>query len=122
MYMEAYGSVGNWADSITKMAALAVAGDKTVKEALITKQALSKQGSSLSEGEGGSPKATPNAETPTPQANDINEELMASEKARKSLERKVANWQAKAQYQKSLAGLYKKELWNYKKRETVGVK
>ena len=116
MYMESYGSVGNWADSIIKQTASSIIGEKVAKEA------LSKQGGSLSEGEGGSSKATPNAETPTPNANDINEELMASQKARKSLEKRVENWKAKAQYQKSLAGLYKKELWNYKKKEMVGVK
>lgn len=116
MYMEAYGSVGNWADSIIKQTASAVIGGKVAKEA------LSKQGSSLSEGEGGSKQATPQAEQVTPQANDINEELMASQKAIKALNKKVANWQAKAQYQKSLASLYQKELWKTKKNEMVGVK
>ena len=116
MYMEAYGSVGNWADSIIKQAASSIIGEKVAKET------LSKQGSSLSEGEGGSPKATPNAETPTPKANDINEELMASEKAKKSLERKVANWKAKAQYQNSLIKLQQNTLQKYQLKEMVGVK
>lgn len=116
MYMEAYGSVGNWADSIIKKAASSIIGEKVAKEA------LSKQGSSLSGGEGGSPKATPNAETQTPKANDINEELMASQKARKSLERKVANFKAKVQYQKSLIKLQQKQLQKYQLKEMVGVK
>ena len=121
MYMESYGSVGNWADSIIKKSLVALT-TKNIAEGVMTEKALSEQGSSLSESEGGSPKATPNAETPTPNANDINEELMASQKARKSLEKRIANFKAKVQYQKSLAGLYKKELWNYKKKEMVGVK
>ena len=116
MYMESYGSVGNWADSIIKQTASSIIGEKVAKEA------LSKQGGSLSEGEGGSPKATPNAETPTPNANDINEELMASKKARKSLEKRVANWQAKYQYQKALSKLQQKQLQKYQLKEMVGVK
>ena len=116
MYMESYGSVGSWADSIIKQAASSIIGEKVAKEA------LSKQGSSLSEGEGSSVQAAPQAETPTPQANDINEELMASKKAISALNKRVANWQAKAQYQKSLASLYQKELWKSKKNEMVGVK
>jgi peptidoglycan hydrolase CwlO-like protein len=116
MYMEAYGSVGNWADSIIKQAASSIIGEKVAKET------LSKQGSSLSKSEGGSPKATPNTETIQPQANDINEELMASQKARKSLEKRIANFKAKVQYQNSLIKLQQKQLQKYQLREMVGVK
>ena len=119
MYMEAYGSVGNWADSIMKRSVEGAIGRKIAKED--AKEALSKQGVSPNEGEGGSPMATPQADT-KPQANNIDNELKMKDKAIGSLQKKVANWQAKAQYQKSLATLYQKELLKNKKAELVGGK
>lgn len=117
MYMEAYSSVGNWADSILKRSIEAGFTRKMAKEDV--KEALPKQGVSPT-GEGGSEQATPQANEVQPQANDINQEMMAKDKAIKSLEKKVANWHAKAQYQKSLATMYQKQLLKNKRVEVVG--
>lgn len=117
MYMEAYGSVGNWADSIVKKATTEGIYRKIAKEDV--KEALPKQGVSPNS-EGGSNQATPQANEVQPQANDINEELMAKDKAIKSLNSKVAIWHAKAQYQKSLATMYQKQLLKNKRIEVVG--
>ena len=119
MYMEAYGSVGNWADSIMKRSVEGAIGRKIAKED--AKEALSKQGVSPNEGEGGSSMTTPQANI-EPQANNIDDEMKMKDKAIGSLQKKVANWQAKAQYQKSLATLYQRELLKNKKAELVGGK
>lgn len=108
MYMEAYGSVGSYADSIVKRSF----------EAAFAKDTLSKQGVSP-EGEGGSEQATPQAET---QIADLNKEITARDKAIKSLNTKLANWRAKAEYRQSLVKMQEKALWDYKKKEMVGGK
>lgn len=118
MYMEAYGSVGNWADSIINKAVYGAIGKKIATEEM--DNALSKQGVSPSS-EGGSANATPNTDQEK-QIADLNKELQARDKAQKSLEKKIANWKAKAEYRNSLIKLQQKELWKYRKNEMVGDK
>ena len=119
MYMESYGSVGNWADSIINKAIYGSIGKKIAQEEL-EKQALSKQGISPNDSEGGS-NATSQTEGVGSQA-DVNKELLATQKANKSLEKKIANWKAKAEYKNSLIKLQQKELKKYQMKEMVGVK
>ena len=119
MYMEAYGSVGNWADSVIKKSLVALT-TKNIAEGVMTENALSKQGVSPSS-EGGSVNATPNTDQEK-QIADLNKELQARDKAQKSLEKKIANWKAKAEYRNSLIKLQQKELWKYQKKEMVGDK
>ena len=119
MYMEAFGSVGNWADSVVKKALTEGIYRKIAKEDV--KGALPKQGVSPNS-EGGSNQTTPQANEVQPQANDISEELMAKDKAIKSLNSKVANWRAKAEYRNSLIKMQEKKLNKYRKKEMVGVK
>ena len=115
MYMEAYGSIGSWADSIMKKSIEAGMTRKIAKED--AKEVLPKQ--EVSPSEGGSVEATP--QTTQPQA-DVNNEMMAKDKAINSLNKKVANWRAKAEYRNSLVKMQQKELDNYRKKEMVGVK
>jgi len=119
MYMEAYGQVGSWADSVMKKSIEAVMTRKIAKED--AKEVLPKQ--EVSPSVGGSPMATPQANQPVeqPQA-DVNSEMMAKDKAIDSLNKKVANWRAKAEYRNSLVKLQQRELNKYKKKEMVGVK
>lgn len=120
MYMEAYSSVGNWADSIINKAIYGSIGKKIAQEEL-EKQALSKQGISPNDSEGGS-NATPQTEQGVGSQADVNKELLATQKANKSLEKKIANWKAKAEYRNSLIKLQQKELKKYQMKEMVGVK
>lgn len=119
MYMEAFGSVGNWADSIVKKAVTEGIYRKIAKEDV--KEALPKQGVSPNS-EGGSIQATPQANVVKPQANDINQEMMAKDKAIKSMQKKIDTWKAKATYKNDLYKLAIKDLWKYEKKEMVGVK
>lgn len=122
MYMEAYGQVGSWADSVIKRSLEASITRKIAKED--AKEVLPKQ--EVPRGEGGSTQATPQANTEVgTQANDVdrlNSELQASNKARTSLEKRVANWKAKAEYRNSLIKLQQKEINKMKLKEMVGVK
>lgn len=108
MYMEAYGSVGNYADTIIKRSF----------ETAFAKDALSKQGVSPEGAEGGG-DATPDTET---QIADLNKEITARDKAIKSLNNKIANWRAKAEYRNSLIKMQEKELNKFRQKEMVGVK
>lgn len=122
MFMEAYGSVGNWADSVMKKSIEAGITRKMAKEDV--KEVLPKQ--EVPRGEGSGTPATPQANTEVgTQANDIdklNSELQASQKAQASLEKRIANWKAKAEYRNSLIKLQQKEINKMKKKEMVGVK
>lgn len=122
MYMEAYGQVGSWADSVIKRSLEASITRKIAKED--AKEVLPKQ--EVPRGEGGSTQATPQANTEVgTQANDVdklNSELQASNKARASLEKRVANWKAKATYRNDLYKMAMKDLWKYKGKEMVGGK
>lgn len=115
MYMEAYGNIGNFADSIMKKSIEAGITRKIAKED--AKEVLPKQ--EVSPSEGGSTQATPQAIQP--QA-DVDNELMAKDKAINSLNKKVANWRAKAEYRNSLVKMQQKEIEKYRKKEMVGVK
>lgn len=119
MYMEAYGSVGNWADSIVKKATTEGIYRKIAKEDV--KEVLPKQGVSPNS-EGGSNQATPQANEVNPNANDINQEMMAKDKAIKSMQRKIETLKAKATYRNDLYKLARNELWKYQKKEMVGGK
>lgn len=121
MYMEAYGQVGSWADSVMKKSLEASITRKIAKED--AKEVLPKQ--EVPRSEGGSPMATPQANEQGTEANTIdnlNKELMASNKANASLQKKIANWRAKAEYRNSLVKLQQKEINKMKKKEMVGVK
>lgn len=115
MFMEAYGSVGSWADSVINKSLTMAITRKIAKED--AKEVLPKQ--EVSPSEGGSPTTTP--QTTQPQA-DVDNEMMAKDKAINSLNKKVANWRAKAEYRNSLVKLQQKELQKYQKKEMVGVK
>lgn len=122
MYMEAYSSVGNWADSIINKAIYGSIGKKIAEETMDEhEKALSKQGISPNDSEGGS-NATPQTEQGVGSQADVNKELLATQKANKSLEKKIANWKAKAEYRNSLIKLQQKELKKYQMKEMVGVK
>lgn len=121
--MESYGSVGNWADSVINKAVYGAIGKKIAQEEIEnqTNNALSKQGISPTNSEGGS-NATPQTEQGVGSQADVNKELLATQKANKSLEKKIANWKAKAEYRNSLIKLQQKELKKYQMKEMVGVK
>lgn len=115
MYMEAFGSIGNWADSIVKRGIEAAMTRKIAKEDV--KSVLPKQEVSPNS-EGGGQMATPQAIQP--QA-DLNKELEASQKAQRSLEKKLANWRAKAEYRQSLVKLQQKEINKMKLKEMTSI-
>lgn len=119
-YMEAYGSVGTYADSIIKRSIEGAIGRKIAKED--AKEAFSNEGVSPTQpSEGGSQQATPQASADNqPTVESLTAELQASEKAQKSLQNKLKNMKAQRDYEKSLRGLYQKELLKTKKVELVG--
>lgn len=119
-YMEAYGSVGSYADSIIKRSIEGAIGRKIAKED--AKEAFSNEGVSPTQpSEGGSPQATPQASVENqPTVESLTAELQASEKAQKSLTNKLKNMKAQRDYEKSLRGMYQKELLRTKKVEIVG--
>lgn len=122
MYMEAYGSVGSWADSVMKKSLEGAITRKIAKED--AKEVLPKQ--EVPRAEGGSPMTTPegNNEVGT-EANTIdnlNKELMASNKAKASLERKLINQKAKSKYYSDLYKMASKDAYKAKMKEMVGVK
>lgn len=122
MYMEAYGQVGSWADSVIKKSLEASITRKIAKED--AKEVLPKQ--EVPRAEGGSPMTTPegNNEVGT-EANEIdnlNKELMASNKAKASLERKLINQKAKSKYYSDLYKMASKDVHKAKMKEMVGVK
>ena len=122
MFMEAYGSVGSWADSVMKKSLEGAITRKIAKED--AKEVLPKQ--EVPRAEGGSPMATPegNNEVGT-EANTIdnlNKELMASNKAKASLERKLINQKAKSKYYSDLYKMASKDAYKAKMKEMVGVK
>lgn len=121
MYMESYGQVGSWADSVMKKSLEASITRKIAKED--AKEVLPKQ--EVPRSEGGSPMATPQANEQGTEANTIdnlNKELMASNKAKASLERKLINQKAKATYYNDLYKRASKDLYKSKMKEMVGVK
>lgn len=121
MYMEAYGQVGSWADSVIKKSLEASITRKIAKEDV--KEVLPKQ--EVPRSEGGSPMATPQANEQGTEANTIdnlNKELMASNKAKASLERKLINQKAKAKYYNDLYKMSLKDVYKAKMKEMVGVK
>lgn len=121
MYMEAYGQVGSWADKVMKESIKAVMTRKIAKED--AKEVLPKQ--EVPRSEGGSPMATPQANTNVgTEANTIdnlNKELMASNKAKASLERKLINQQAKSKYYSDLYKMASKDLYKERNKRMVGV-
>lgn len=119
-YMEAYGSVGSYADSIIKRSVEGAIGRKIAKED--AKEAFSNEGVSPTQpSEGGSQQATPQASAENqPTVESLTAELQASEKAQKSLQNKLKNMKAQRDYEKSLRGMYQKELLKTKKVELVG--
>lgn len=119
-YMEAYGSVGSYADSIIKRSIEGAIGRKIAKED--AKEAFSNEGVSPTQpSEGGSQQATPQASAENqPTVESLTAELQASEKAQKSLQNKLKNMKAQRDYEKSLRGMYQKELLKTKKAELVG--
>ena len=118
MYMEAYGQVGSWADSVIQKSLTSAITRKIAKED--AKEVLPKQ--EVSPSEGGSDKATPQTTQPQADINKLNDELTASNKARASLEKKVTSINAKYQYQKDLTKLWKNAHMKQLKKEMVGVK
>ena len=121
MYMEAYGQVGSWADSVIKKSLEASITRKIAKED--AKEVLPKQ--EVPRSEGGSPMATPQANEQGTEANTIdnlNKELMASNKAKASLERKLINQKAKSKYYSDLYKMASKDVYKAKMKEMVGVK
>jgi len=121
MYMEAYGQVGSWADSVIKKSLEASITRKIAKED--AKEVLPKQ--EVPRSEGGSPMATPQANEQGTEANEIdnlNKELMASNKAKASLERKLINQKAKSKYYSDLYKMASKDVYKAKMKEMVGVK
>lgn len=121
MYMEAYGQVGSWADKVMKESIKAVMTRKIAKED--AKEVLPKQ--EVPRSEGGSPMATPQANTNVgTEANNIdnlNKELMASNKANASLQRKLINQQAKSKYYNDLYKMASKDLYKERNKRMVGV-
>ena len=122
MYMEAYGQVGSWADNVIKKSITSAITRKIAKED--AKEVLPKQ--EVPRSEGGSPTATPQANTNVgTEANEIdnlNKELMASNKAKASLERKLINQKAKSKYYSDLYKMASKDLYKARNKEMVGVK
>ena len=100
MFMEAYGSVGNWADSIIKQAASSIIGEKVAKEA-------------LSNGQGVSPSPSINNEAASPKASDqvvnkMNE--VSQQKAMDSLRSKIESLEGQRIHLEELVGKRDKEL------------
>lgn len=122
MYMEAYGQVGSWADSVIKKSFEASITRKIAKED--AKEVLPKQ--EVPRAEGGSPMTTPegnnNVGTEANTIDNLNKELMASNKAKASLERKLINQKAKSKYYSDLYKMASKDVYKAKMKEMVGVK
>lgn len=118
MYMEAYGQVGSWADSVIQKSLTSAITRKIAKED--AKEVLPKQ--EVSPSEGGSDKATPQTTQPQADINKLNDELTASNKARASLEKKLMNAKARIQYKNDLYKMAVKDVYKAKKKEMVGVK
>ena len=100
MFMEAYGSVGNWADSIIKQAASTIIGEKVAKE-------------TLSNGQGVSPSTSVNNEVASPKASDqvvnkMNE--VSQQKAMDSLRSKIESLEGQRIHLEELVGQRDKEL------------
>lgn len=108
MYMEAYGSVGNWADSIIKNTASAIITEKVAKEALSNGQGV--VGSPQWTEEGVGAKADPS----TVQA--MNE--VSRQKAMNSLNEKIESLESRRIYLEDM--LSKKEEENKKMSEKLG--
>ena len=122
MYMEAYGQVGSWADSVIKKSLEASITRKIAKED--AKEVLPKQ--EVPRAEGGSPMTTPegndNVGTEANTIDNLNKELMASNKAKASLEKKLMNAKARIQYKNDLYKMAVKDVYKARKKEMVGVK
>ena len=106
MFMEAYGSVGNWADSIIKQAASTIIGEKVAKE-------------TLSNGQGVSPSTSVNNEVASPKASDqvvnkMNE--VSQQKAMDSLRSKIESLEGQRIHLEELVGQRDKELGDLKSK------
>lgn len=100
MFMEAYGSIGNWADSIIKQAASTIIGEKVAKEA-------------LSNGQGATSSLIANNEATSPKASDqvvnkMNE--VSQQKAMDSLRSKIESLEGQRIHLEELVGKRDKEL------------
>lgn len=101
MFMEAYGSVGNWADSVIKQAASAIIGEKVAKQTLSNGQGVSPSSPSINN-EAASPKASDQV------VNKMNE--VSQQKAMDSLRSKIESLEGQRIHLEELVGKRDKEL------------
>ena len=101
MFMEAYGSVGNWADSVIKQAASAIIGKKVAKQTLSNGQGVSPSSPSINN-EAASPKASDQV------VNKMNE--VSQQKAMDSLRSKIESLEGQRIHLEELVGKRDKEL------------
>lgn len=108
MFMEAYGSAGNWADSIIKQAASSIIGEKVAKEALSNGQGV--DGSPQMNAGGIGAQADPSVVQQM--------DAVSNQKAMNSLNAKIESLESRRIYLEDM--LSKREEENKKMSEKLG--